>query len=131
MKWLAPIVLWASLASAADLTGIWTGQIPGRNGGTDDIAFRFKLEGQTLTGKLLGDEFDLVIADGSLKGDEVRFTVTTTNYYSGGKTVFQYTGTVKGSELELVRERVPQPDDRPTPNARPPQKQTIKLKRIT
>jgi hypothetical protein len=131
MRWLAPIVFCASLASAADLTGIWTGQIPGRNGGVDDVAFRFQLDGQKLTGKLLGDEFDIAIADASVKGDEVRFTVTTTNYYSGGKTVFQYSGTVKGAELELVRERVPQPDDRPTANARPPQKQTIKLKRIT
>ena len=120
MRWLAPIVLWASLGSSlamgADLTGIWTGQIPGRNGGVDDVAFRFKLDGQTLSGKLLGDEFDIAIADASVKGDE---------------TVVQYSGTVKGAELELVRERVPQPDDRPTADAKAPQKQTIKLKRIT
>src|SRR3954468_13912372 len=122
MRWWAAIVFWVSLASAADLTGIWTGQIPGRNGGADDVAFQFKLDGQTLTGKLLGDEFDIAIADGSLKGDDVRFTLTTTNYYSGGKTVFLYTGTVKGAELELVRERVPQADDRPPANSRQQQK---------
>ena len=125
------MALWASLAGAADLSGIWVGQIPGRNGGADDIAFRFHQDGPKLTGKLLGDEFDLTIADASVKGDEVRFTITTTNYYSGGKTVFLYTGTVKGTELELVRERVAQPDDRPAQNPRPPQKLTIKLKRLT
>jgi hypothetical protein len=131
MRQLALFLLWGTLATAADLTGIWVGQIPGRNGAVDDVAFRFKLEGSTLTGKLLGDEFDIAIGDASVSGDEVRFTITTTNYYSGGKSVFQYTGAVKGAEMELVRQRVPQPDDRPAPNNRPPQKQTIRLKRIT
>jgi hypothetical protein len=131
MRRLVPILLAAAtLAAASDITGIWVGQLPGRNGNVDDVAFRFKLEGQSLTGKVLGDEFDLTIAEASVIGDQVRFTVTTTNYYSGGKTKFLYTGTVKGVEMELVRERVPAPDDRPTAN-RQPQKQTIKLKRIT
>jgi hypothetical protein len=124
------LVLAAAVAAGSDLTGVWVGQVPGRNGGVDDVAFRFKLDGQTLTGKLMGDEFDIAIGDASVNGDQVRFTVTTTNYYSGGKTKFLYTGTVKGAELELVRERVPAPDDRPNPNRLPP-KQTIKLKRIT
>jgi hypothetical protein len=131
MRRLVLFLVWAGLATAADLTGIWVGQLPGRNGGVDDVAFRFKLDGSSLTGKLLGDEFDIAIGDASVNGDEFRFTITTTNYYSGGKSVFQYTGLVKGAEMELVRQRVPQPDDRPTPNSRPPQKQTIKLKRIT
>ncbi len=120
----------ASWMAAADLTGIWVGQVPGRNGGVDDVAFQFKLDGQTLTGKLMGDEFDIAIGDASVSGDQVRFTITTTNYYSGGKTKFQYTGTLKGSELELVRERVPAADDRPSA-AKQNFKQTIKLKRIT
>jgi hypothetical protein len=129
MRRLVLLLFTAAVAFASDLTGIWVGQLPGRNGGVDDLAFRFKLDGQALTGKLLGDEFDLTIADASVTGDQVKFTVTTTNYYSGGKTKFQYTGTVKGGEMELVRERVPAPDDRPNAN-RQPLKQTIKLKRL-
>jgi hypothetical protein len=130
MRRLVLLLLVAMAAFASDLTGIWVGQQPGRNGGVDDLAFRFKLDGPNLTGKLLGDEFDLAIADASVTGDQVKFTITTTNYYSGGKTKFQYTGTIKGDELELVRERVPSPDDRPNAN-RQPNKQTIKLKRLT
>jgi hypothetical protein len=114
---------------ASDLTGIWVGQQPGQNGQVNDVALRLKLDGQSLTGKLLGDEFDIPIADASVTGDQVRFSVTTTNYYSGGKTKFLYTGVVKGAELELVRERVPSPTDRPNAN-RVPQKQTLKLKRL-
>ena len=35
---------------------------------------------------MFGDEFDLPISEGSLSGDQVRFIVTTNNYYNGIKT---------------------------------------------
>src|SRR5882757_7521974 len=90
-------LLWfATCVPAADITGIWTGQQQGRGGAMEDVAFRFKLDGQSLTGKLFGDEFDLTITEASLSGDQVRFTVVTTNYYGGTKVKFTYTGTVKG-----------------------------------
>jgi hypothetical protein len=129
MRLLVLILLAAAGLLSADLTGIWVGQQPGQNGAVNDLAFRLKLDGQSLTGKLLGDEFDIPIADATVTGDQVRFTITTTNYYSGGKTTFLYTGVVKGAELELVRERVPSPTDRPNAK-RLPQKQTLKLKRL-
>jgi hypothetical protein len=123
------LFLAASAAPAADISGIWTGQQPGRNGQIDDVAFRFKMDGQTLTGKFLGDEFDVPIANAAVTGDQIRFTVVTTNYYSGGKTEWLYTGVVKGGEMELTRERVQTPQDS---NARrQPFKTTVKLKRIT
>ena len=92
------------------------------------MAFRFKLNGHSLTGAMFGDEFDIPIAEASISGDQVRFTVTTTNYYSGTKVVYIYTGVLKGAELELVRERVRAPDDKAT--KRGPFKQTLKLKRL-
>jgi hypothetical protein len=122
------LFLTASLL-ASDITGIWAGQQQGRRGEPEDIAFRLKLDGGALTGKMLGDEFDIPIADASLSGDQVRFTVTTTNYYSGTKVKYTYTGTIKGAEMELVRERIPTPEDK-TSN-RPPFKQTLKLKRLS
>jgi hypothetical protein len=123
------LLLAANWLLAADITGIWAGQQQGRLGQPEDVAFRFKLDGEKLTGTMFGDEFDIPIADGSITGDQVRFTVTTTNYYSKNKTVFTYTGTIKGSELELVRERVPTPEDRPAAKAGPG-KLTLKLKRL-
>ena len=119
----------AGYVLASDIDGVWVGQQQGRRGEPEDVSFRFKLDGQTLTGKMFGDEFDLPISEGTLSGDQVRFVVTTTNYYSGNKTRFIYTGTLKNGEIELVRERVPGPDDK-GPN-RPPAKQMLKLKRIT
>src|SRR5713226_2809579 len=117
--------LLATWALAAAVTGIWTGQQPGRGGAIEDVAFRFKLDGQSLTGKIFGDEFDLPITEASLSGDQVRFTVITTNYYTGTKVKFTYTGTIKGAEMELVRERVQTPEDKSA--NRPIVKQTLKL----
>lgn len=129
LRRILPLLLAATSVLAADITGIWEGKQPGRNGQMDDIALRFKVEGESLSGKMFGDEFDIPIAEATLKGDQLRFSVTTTNYYNGVQTTFIYTGTVKGAEIELVRERVPTPEDRE--RNRPPVKQMITLKRLT
>lgn len=121
-------LLLATAAEASDISGIWVGQDQGRRGEPQDIAFRFKMQGPALTGTLFGDEFDTPIADASISGDQIRFTITTRNYYSGSKTVFRYTGSLKDKEIELVRERVPTPEDKSA--NRVPVKQTLKLKRI-
>jgi hypothetical protein len=116
---------------AADIDGIWVGQQPGRRGDTEDVAFRFQSKGQSVTGKMFGDEFDLPLSEGNFSGDQLRFVVTTTNYYNGTKTRFVYTGAIKDGVLELVRERVQDPGDQTAPAAnRLPGKQTLKLKRI-
>jgi hypothetical protein len=126
------MLLLSACALASDIEGIWVGQQPGRRGEAEDLAFRFKLNGDSVTGKMFGDEFDLPISEGSISGDQIRFTVTTTNYYNGSKTKFTYTGTIKDGVLELVRERVQGPDDRGAKGAnRPAAGQVLKLKRIS
>jgi hypothetical protein len=123
------LLLFTVAAHAADIDGIWVGQQPARNGEVEDVAFRLKSNGNSITGKMFGDEFDLPITEGSLSGDQVRFTVTTTNYYNGTKTQFVYNGSLKDGVLELVRERVPSGDSRP-PGKNLPGRQTLKLKRL-
>jgi hypothetical protein len=123
------LLLLATCIVASDIDGIWVGQQPGRRGEAEDLAFRFKVNGESLTGKMFGDEFDLPISDGSFSSDQIRFVVTTTNYYNGTKTRFTYTGTIKDGMLELVRERVQAPDDKGA--NRPEARQVLKLKRIS
>ena len=60
---------------AAEISGIWVGQQQGRRGEPEDLAFRFKLEGTSLTGKMFGDEFDLPLTEASIAGDQIRFRV--------------------------------------------------------
>lgn len=122
------LLLAAAAISAADLGGIWTGPAAGRHGKKDDVAFQFKMKGRMLTGKMFGDEFDFPIEDGSVDGNKVRFSVMATNYYSGAKIRFVFTGTITGDALELTRERIL------TPGEEPPEeglKQTFTLKKLT
>src|SRR5678815_3342062 len=123
------VLLFAVYVQAAEVDGIWVGQQQGRRGEPEDLAFRFKLDGQVLTGKLFGDEFDLPISEGSFSGDQIRFVVTTTNYYNGTKTKFIYSGAIKGGEMELTRERLQTAEERAA-NRNAAGKQTLKLKRF-
>ena len=123
------LLLFAVSTHAAVIDGIWVGQQPARNGEVEDVAFHLRSNGNSITGKMFGDEFDLPITEGSISGDQVRFMVTTTNYYNGTKTQFVYTGSVKDGVLELVRERVQSGDSRP-PGKNGPGRQTLKLKRL-
>ena len=113
---------------AADLAGIWAGEAPGRGGVKQDIAFELKVTGQQVAGRMFGDEFDLPLEAGSVYGDQVRFTVVTTNYYSGTKSTFLYTGTITDGELELTRERILSPDEKKP--ERESLKQTVKLRKL-
>ena len=126
---------WIALAfvlvlPAADVTGIWAGQMPGRRGDNEDVAFQFKLNGTTITGKMFGDEFDLPVEEASVSADQIKFTITTTNYYSGNKVKMMFTGTIKGNEIELTRTRAggPPPEN---PSNRQNLKQTFTIKRLT
>jgi hypothetical protein len=124
----AAVLLLTGSLLASEVTGIWAGQQQGRRGEPEDVAFRFKLDGQTLAGKMLGDEFDIPVTDGVLNGEDVRFTIITTNYYSKTKSTFVYTGKVRGREMELERERIQTPEEKAA--NRPVFKQTMTLKRI-
>ncbi len=122
------LLVFAACISAADIDGIWVGQQPARNGEVEDLAFRFKVTDGSITGKMFGDEFDLPISEGSLTGDQVRFVVTTNNYYNRVKTQFVYTGSIKDGVLELVRERLQAPEGKAGKGG--PARQTLKLRRL-
>jgi len=127
--WIAGFAIGATIMSAADVTGLWVGQTTGRRGEKEDVAFQFKLNGTAITGKMFGDEFDLPLEEASLTGEQIRFIVTTTNYYSGSQVKFVFTGSVKGNEIELTRSRVGGPPAEGPPN-RQNLKQTFTIKRL-
>jgi hypothetical protein len=96
-----------ALALAADLNGIWVGQIPTRNGDKLDIAFQLKQTGNVLTGKLYGDYRSTPISEGRLDGETIAFTLIAEE--QAGNQVndsrLKFTGTVKDGEIELTRKR--------------------------
>ena len=130
-RYLIGFAIAATTTFAADLTGIWAGQAPSRRGDKEDVAFQFKVNGTTLTGKMFGDEFDLPLEEASVSGSQLTFTVTTTNYYSRSKVKFLYTGTIKDNEIELTRARVGAPPTEGAAATRENLKQTFTIKRLT
>ena len=87
---------------AADVTGKWTAQVPGRQGATREQTFNFKADGDKLTGTITGRQGDIAITDGKISGDTITFTVKMEN---GGNSVEQkYTGTISGDEIKFKRE---------------------------
>ena len=107
---MALLVLAAvAVLPAADLTGVWTGQLPGRNNTFTDIAFKLMQNGAAITGKLYGDYNSFPVLEGHAEGERIEFTVVTREQRGNeiNDTRFKFTGTVKeNGEMELTRERI-------------------------
>ena len=90
-------------ALAADVSGKWTAQVPGRGGQTREATFTFKADGNTLTGTVSGRQGDMPIADGKIDGDTISFTQTLE--FNGNTMKFLYKGTVSGDAIKFTRTR--------------------------
>jgi hypothetical protein len=95
-------------ALAADVTGKWVAEQPGRNGGPPrQTTFNLKADGTKLTGTMTGGggrgggaaPAAVEITDGKIDGDKVSFTVKRDT--PNGAMETKYTGTVSGDELKL------------------------------
>ena len=90
-----------TLAWAADVSGKWTAQVPGRNGQTREQTFNFKVEGDKLTGTVSGMQGDNPISDGKISGNDITFTVKLS--FQGNERTLVYKGTVSGDEIKMTR----------------------------
>jgi len=98
---VALFALCAIAASAADVTGKWVAQMPGRDGATTEWTFNLKQAGETLTGAVTSPRGDQEISEGKVAGDAVSF-VTVMSF--GDMTMkFVYKGTVAGNEIKFTR----------------------------
>ncbi len=131
------LLLFCSVALfGADLTGIWVGQIPTRNGETVDIAFQFTQTGTRLSGKLYGDYKSSPIVEGIVAGELVTFVVLAEEQAGNqiNDSRLRFTGSLKSGEVELTRERESSLNagNKGTSQTRPGQgqTQTFRLKRL-
>jgi hypothetical protein len=129
---VAFLIAWT--VAGADLTGIWVGQIPGRNGVLQDIAFKFTRDGAAIRGKLYGDYKSYPIIEGKIAGEEIDFTVITQEQAGNqiNETRFRFTGRMDAGEIELTRERESSTNagNRGGVQIRQNTKQTFRLKRL-
>ncbi|HUI79982.1 MAG TPA: hypothetical protein VLY24_18775 [Bryobacteraceae bacterium] len=92
--------IFALAASAADVTGKWMAQVPGRNG-NQDVTFNLKQSGSDLTGTVTTGQGEQQISEGKVNGDNLSFKVT---FEARGNQITQnYTGAVSGSEIKFTR----------------------------
>ena len=96
----------AFVAMAADVSGKWTYQQPGRGGGDPTpVTITLKQDGAALTGSVpgfargggAGTPSD--ITNGKVDGDKVYFEVKRTG--QNGETITKYEGTVSGDSMKL------------------------------
>jgi hypothetical protein len=88
-------------ALAADVAGMWTAQVPGRNG-TRDTKFTFKVDGDKLTGTMSVEGQDIALADGKIAGSNLSFAA---NVDRGGNTIkYTFSGKLAGDEIQFKRE---------------------------
>jgi hypothetical protein len=102
------------VSKAADVTGKWTAQVPGRNGAQQEMTFQLKADGAALTGTVTGGGGGRrgggggapqarEISEGKIDGDKISFTVKTEA--NGQTRVAKYSGTISGDTLQLKQTR--------------------------
>lgn len=97
------VTLLAAVALAADVTGTWKAQVPGREGATMEMTFNFKVEGETLTGSISSARGETPISNGKVSGDDLSFTVVMS--FGGNEIKMLYKGKVSGNEIKFTSQR--------------------------
>jgi len=98
----AVVLLVVAAAYAADVTGKWVAEMPGRNG-TTQTTFDLKADGAKLTGTMAGAQGDPVeIQEGKVEGDSISFVVVRKRGDVEMKTTWK--GKVSGDEIKFTRE---------------------------
>jgi hypothetical protein len=107
MKTVVRLIVIAALAVlgvlAADISGKWTGDMPGRGGETRPTTFVFKADAEKLTGTMTGPQGDVPLHDGKISGDQITFS--TTHDFNGNSIKNLYKGVVNGDQIKMTRER--------------------------
>jgi hypothetical protein len=90
-------------ASAADVTGKWVAEVPGRDGNTMTQTFNLKADGGTVTGTVATQRGEVAITDGKISGDTITFNQTMKMGDNEVKMI--YTGKIEGDTIKFTRER--------------------------
>ena len=93
----------AIAAFAADVSGKWTADVPGRGGQTQKTTITLKADGSTLTGNVASPMGETAITDGKVDGDTVTFSVSRET--PNGTFKMNYTGKVAGDEIKFTVQR--------------------------
>jgi hypothetical protein len=99
----AMAILLAMTLTAADVSGKWSAQVPGRNGQMRDTTFNLKADGDKLTGTMTGPQGDVEIKDGKISGNNISFKVNLE--FNGNSIVLLFKGVASGDQIKFTRGR--------------------------
>jgi hypothetical protein len=100
MKSLAALaLLFATLASAADIAGTWRLTYTTENGLTREATLDLKQEGDRVSGALASDRGKAQIETGKLSGDEISFSLLRLG--NGDEIRVNFWGKVEGATMKL------------------------------
>jgi hypothetical protein len=99
---MALLLICAFAAVAADISGKWVAQVPGRQGNMQEVTFTFKVNGAALTGTVTNPRGDQEITEGKVSGDNISFMVVRKFQDMEMKTI--YKGKVAGNEIKFTME---------------------------
>jgi len=102
-RFLMVFVLAAVAVFAADVTGKWVAQVPGRGGETREATFTFKADGNQLTGSVTSPRGEMPISDGKIDGDTISFNQIM--QFNGNEVKLMFKGMVSGDEIKFTRQR--------------------------
>lgn len=87
---------------AADINGKWKGELEGPDGSKITNIFTFKVDGEKVTGSVHSSRSntEAPIEDGTLKGDDLAFTLTRS--LEGQQMKLRYKGKVKADEIAMT-----------------------------
>lgn len=93
------VLLFVATAQAAeDPTGTWTWKTE-RNGQSRESTLKLKLEGDKLTGAMVGrNNAETAISDATYKDGELSFNVT--REFNGNKFTMKYSGKITGDSIK-------------------------------
>lgn len=97
------LLAFCGAALAADATGKWTAEVPGRGGDPQQVTFNLKAEGDKLTGTVTMPFGESEISDGKVDGDNISFVQKLE--FNGNSFEILYKGKVAAAEIRFTRER--------------------------
>jgi hypothetical protein len=109
---LAAMIGWCALGvAAADVTGLWKGQMTDREGNLHDVSFDLKADGTKVTGKVVGilPGSALTAQNGKIEGPQISFQVTI-QPAEGESAQCTITAQVAGNQMRGPAERMKEPD---------------------
>ena len=99
----AAVAALAITASAADVNGKWTGQMPGQGGQTREVTFTFKADSNALTGSMALPQAEFPIKESKVSGNDISFKVPVE--FGGNSFMLLFKGAVSGDQIKFTRTR--------------------------